>query len=436
VVGVAVRRLLILLVALTAIAVPAGALRAACVGRSCPADEASSRVPFCPLPDWVKTDVAAGYREERSPDVLAVLERPGLSAAAPGSAPWPSVPDGPSITRVPMAFAGRGVDGSASVPPGTTLDAIAPTIADAIGLRRAHPDVRSGVALPGVANGERPSLVLEVALAGVGTADVRDGRWPTLRRLLREGAGTPAGDTGSLPLDAAATLTTMGTGGLPDQHGITGALIRGDDGRVVVPWSRAAPPSVIATLPDDLDEATDNRARIGLVAPAETDRGLIGGTWYADADRDDVVVGGDPVSAVRTLLAHGYGADGVPDILGVVLDGTAPGADRRLSEVVSAATDAVNGGAMIVVAGTGSTSASRGGIAAAVGQIEDAVPGDAPVVAGVVAGGLFLDQRAMARERVSGQAVVDAFLDATAPDGGPLARDAFQGFAVSFARYC
>jgi hypothetical protein len=42
----------------------------------------------------------------------------------------------------------------------------------------------------------------------------------------------------------------------------------------------------------------------------------------------------------------------------------------------------------------------------------------------------------MARERISGQTVVDALLDARADDGSPLVRDAFQGFAVSFARYC
>jgi hypothetical protein len=441
--AVASRRLLVLLLALGAIAIPAGALRAACAGHSCADAGTQARVPFCPLPAWTKADVVAGYREGRSPDVLGIARRSGLSEDSPGAPPWPSVADGEASTRVPIAFWGRGVNPAAEVPSGTGLDAVAPTVAEAIDLHRRHPDVRSGVAVPGVATGERPALVLEVALSGVGTSDVLGDRsnWPTLYRLEREGAGTLTGDTGSLPLDPAATLTTIGTGGLPYQHGITGALIRGDDGRVVPPWSAGAPPSVIATLPDDLDEATHNRARIGLVEPVATDRGLIGGTWYPNADRDDVVVLGrggknDPVAAAREILGRGYGSDAVSDVLGVVLHGREPGADGRLAAIVTLAERASNGSVLVVVAGTGSESSAVGGAGAVVGEVEDAVPGDAPVVVGVVPGGLFLDRRVMARERISGQVVVDALLRATGPDGGPAVRDSFQGFAVSFARYC
>lgn len=437
------RRLLVLLLALAAIAVPAGALRAACAGRSCVAEDAAPRVPFCPLPGWMKSDIAAGYREGRSPDVLAVAERSGLSADGPDRVPWPSVADGRSVTDVPLVFWGAGVDPSARVPNGTTLDAVAPTIADAIGLRRPHPDVRSGVAVPGLAGGHRPALVLEVALRGVGADDVKADRaaWPELFRLLRAGAGTLAADTGSLPLDPAAILTTIGTGGLPDQHGITGASIRGDDGRVVTAWSATAPPSVIATLPDDLDNQTADAARIGLVAPARTDLGLIGGTWYPNGDRDDVAIvpserAAGVVDAVRSMLARGYGTDAVPDVLGVVLDGGAPDADRVLQRVVGAAVRSSGPSTMVVVAGTGTTASASGGIDAALARVEGDVPGDAPVVSAVVPGGVFLDQGVMAREAISGQAVVDALLGADAEAGGPLVRDAFQGFAVSFARYC
>ncbi|HEY3022323.1 MAG TPA: hypothetical protein VGK11_01650, partial [Actinomycetota bacterium] len=66
------RRLLVLLLVLAAIGVPAGVLRAACAGKSCPADVAHARVPFCPLPAELKAKLAAGFREGRSPDVMAV----------------------------------------------------------------------------------------------------------------------------------------------------------------------------------------------------------------------------------------------------------------------------------------------------------------------------------------------------------------------------
>jgi hypothetical protein len=326
---------------------------------------------------------------------------------------------------------------------GTTLDAIAPTVAEAIGLRRTHPGVRSGVAVPGVADGERPRLVVEIALEGVGATNVRAnaGAWHSLTELMRDGAGTMSADTGSLPLDPAATLTTIGTGGLPDRHGITGALIRGDDGRVVAPWSAHAPPSVIATLGDDLDLKTHHAAMIGLVAPSATDRGLIGGGWYDNDHPDDVTIlpragTADVVGTVASALVRGYGRDRVPDLLGVVLAGRPAEIDRQLREVVAEAEHAAKGAAMVVVAGTGTTTTSRGGAEDAVAQVEGAVPGDAAVVSGIAAGGLFLDQGVMARERISGQTVVDALFDAHAADGSPLVRDAFQAFAVSFARYC
>jgi hypothetical protein len=69
-------------------------------------------------------------------------------------------------------------------------------------------------------------------------------------------------------------------------------------------------------------------------------------------------------------------------------------------------------------------------------RVDDAVAGDASVVAGVVPGGMFLDQDVMAARRVSGETVVDALVGATDADGTPVFRDVFQGFAVSFARYC
>lgn len=437
------RRLLVLLISLGLLAVPAGALRAACAGRSCAELASPARVPFCPLPGWLKEDIAAGYREDRSPDVIAVADRADASMSDTSSAAVPSVADGPSITNVPIIFWGRGVDAAADVPAGTTLDTIAPTIADAIGLRRRHPRVRSGVAVPGVSNGERPTLVVEIALAGIGTRDVRadPGAWRSLRHLMKTGAGTKTGDTGSLPLDPAATLTTIGTGGLPYQHGITGALIRGDDGRVVAPWSAGAPPSVIATLADDLDMSTKNAARIGLIAPTATDRGLIGGTWYDNGDRDDVIVPAsgrptDVVGSVASLLSRGYGSDAVPDVLGVVLRGRSLEIDRQLRRVVAESIAATKGQTMVVVAGTGTATGVHAIFSEAVRQVDDDVSGDAPIVSGATAGGLFLDQRVMTQERVSGQTVVDALSARTDTDGGPLFRDAFQGFAVSFAGYC
>jgi hypothetical protein len=64
------------------------------------------------------------------------------------------------------------------------------------------------------------------------------------------------------------------------------------------------------------------------------------------------------------------------------------------------------------------------------------VPGSRPAVAGVVPGGVFLDRDTLRATEVTGQVAVDALLGVTGADGRAIMADAFQGFAVSFARYC
>ncbi|MGH2696919.1 MAG: hypothetical protein ACRDIW_08000, partial [Actinomycetota bacterium] len=74
---------------------------------------------------------------------------------------------------------------------------------------------------------------------------------------------------------------------------------------------------------DDLDELRDQAPRIGLVGTAEWDRGLIGGTWYLENDRDDVILEPRParqVDAAAELVATGYGRDDVPDLLAVAME--------------------------------------------------------------------------------------------------------------------
>jgi hypothetical protein len=440
------RRLLALLIVLAVVGLPAGVLRAVCAGNSCRnADASSARVPFCPLPKDLKANIVAGFREGRSPDVLAVTNgRTLVGGTDPTDAgvPWPTL-RAARTTAVPIVFAGTGVDPAAAVPDGVGLDQIAPTIAEAIGLRRPHPGVRSGEPVTGISSGERPRLVLEVAWKGVGQAelDADIHAWPFLRKLARSGAGILDGTTGSLPLDPAATLTTIGTGGTPSQHGITGTLVRNNDGDFVRAWRKGSPLSIIATLPDDLDEAMDQRPVIGLVATDPADRGIIGGNWYPDHDRDAAEI--EPTARTRTaavteLLSRSFGRDDVPDVLAVVMDGSVAGMDAELRDVVRLATEASGGSLLVVVAGTGSAVGTDAGVPGSelVFQVEELVQGDSDIVEGAVPGGLFLDQRTLAEEGITGQSAVDALLEVTGPGGETLMADAFQGFAVSFARYC
>jgi hypothetical protein len=435
------RRLLLLLIVLGAVGAPAAVLSLACAGSACPGGiERATQVPFCPLPDRLKSRISNGYREGRSPDVLGVASgTPLFTEADGGRTAWPG-PRARSGERVPVVFWGTGVSGKPIREP-IRLDSIAPTVAEILGFERPFPEVRSGSPAPEVPNGDPPSLVLLVAWKGVGSTELENGggEWGFLSSMLADGSGTMEATTGSLPLDPAATLTTIGTGGLPSQHGITGSFIRNDEGRVVEAFGREAPPTVIATLADDLDEH-DRASKIGLVAADELDRGIVGKDWYPGADPVDVVIGRSATAPleVEAHLRSGYGRDDVPDLLGVVLQGDLASLDRWTERIVAAAEQATDDSTLVVVAGTGSRETDRTAIpeSVLVDLVEDAIPGEARAVESAVAGGLFLDQDVLRRERVTGLVAVDAMSSATTTGGSPILMDVFQGFAVSFARYC
>jgi hypothetical protein len=431
-----------MLVVLAAIGIPAAVLTATCAGRSCDASGGETvRVPFCPLSAALKDGLANGFREGRSPDVLGVAAGTPVFTDVGGlRMPWPDT-GASTDPRVPMVFAGAGVADGGTVPNGTTLDRVAPTVSDVLGFEREHPEVRSGTSIAGIADGKRPRLVLLIAWKGVGSSELeaRPGDWPFLSSLLEDGAGTLEGAAGSLPLDPSATLTTIGTGGLPSQHGITGSFVRNGEGAVVQAYGPAAPVQIIATLADDLDHANPSTL-VGLVATEERDRGIVGGHWYPGEDPIDSVIGDGATAplSVEALLTTGYGADDVPDVLGVVLDGRVRSMDRRTREIVTEAERATSGSTLVVVAGTGSSETDRLAVPdkELVDAVEEAVPGDAPAVAATVPSGVFLDQAVLRDEQVTGQIAVDALLAAMGADGERMLADAFQGFAVSFARYC
>jgi len=433
------RRVLALVLAAALIAAPAVAFRLLCIGNACPEPEGPpAKVPFCSLPAEMRRLITAGFRDGRSPDVLAVAgETPVAGGGGLTDAPWPAQGD---AGRVPLVFSGDGVSAAAEVPDGTTLDAVAPTIAEIVDLARPHPAVRSGVAIPGVAASSPPRLVLLVAWKGVGTTDLEAARegWPVLRSLMVGGATTLRAEAGSLPLDPAAVLATIGTGGLPFQHGMTGTLLRSDTGQVVEAWGPGTPVSVIAALGDDLDEQRDQRPLVGVAGTHPADRGVIGGTWYLDADRDDVVVAAPDAVAreAAALLSSGYGADGVPDLLAVVMEGTVPELDASLGALVTTANATAGGSLAVVVTSTGSFGDGSGVSADAIHrEIGRRLDAGEEAVEEMAVGGAFLDRDLVGR-RLSTDLVVRAMNRVEDDRGHPLLADAFPALAVSFGRYC
>lgn len=417
------RRTLVLLALVAVAGAPAAVLRGFCAGHSCdePAN-ASSEVPFCSLPRDVRSRVAAGFREGRSPDLLAVAADDGLLASdEPPKVPWPSTSSVGS-TRVPIAFSGEGVDAEAEIPDGTGLDDVAATIAAILGFDRPHPDVRSGTAIEGVATGEPPRLVVEIVWVGRGSADVGR-RAPAVQDFVESGPSTLSGDTTSVPVDPAAMLTTIGTGGRPNQHGITGTYVRDDAGKLRAAWSDKSPVSVIATLGDDLDEELGGEPEIGIVAARRSYLGAIGGDWYIDVDRDRFVrtERGREARDALELLDSRFGADDVPDLAVVVVESGAKGLDEVFRKVLERAPKVSGDSVAFVFTATGKVGGDR---------VFEPEAGVAPLVERVVPGGLFLDQEELAQRQVS----EDEVLRTLARD--PSFADAFPAIAVAFGRYC
>lgn len=443
-------RLAALVLVVGVIGLPAAVLRVACVGRSCEGTTGvASAVPFCSLSPDLRQLIGNGFRAGRSADVLGVARtRASGGTGSIGShdrgVPWPSTTDGTALTKVPILFWGTGINPGARVPPGTGLDQIAPTIARVLDFRRPHPDVRAGQEIAGVASGTSPRLVLEIVLKYIGSSAISNAprSWPYLEALMHKGAGSLDGRTQSLPVDPAATLTTIGTGGLPYQHGITGLAIRNDRGKIVRAWGAGAPVSVISTLEDDFDRAQHEKPLIGLVAPKPSDRGVIGGNWYLGSDKDRMTFTSTPdvAGAAGRMLRGGFGSDDVPDVLVAVLGKTSARPDhddRSIRALVSVARSVSHRSVAVVIAGTGQGRAGGETLqSSVVRQIERSVPAPDRVVAHATPGGLFLDQSVIARDKVSEDDILKGFEDAHLHGRGPVMDQVFPALAVSFERYC
>jgi hypothetical protein len=229
-----------------------------------------------------------------------------------------------------------------------------------------------------------------------------------------------------------------GTGGLPSQHGIVGELVRNDEGKLVSAWGKGSPVSVIAGLGDDLDEALDQQPLIGLAGSEPEDRGLIGGNWYVNVDRDVVSLSKNPGRDAPTILKRGFGRDDVPDLLGVALEGDPETMDRDLAGIVEAADRASGGRYVIAVAGTGSLAVAKQTSLPAdevVRRIDAEIPETTDIVEAAGASGLYLDQNALVETELTEDAAIDALQELRA-GGEPVVVDSFASVAVSFAKYC
>jgi hypothetical protein len=203
------------------------------------------------------------------------------------------------LQEVPLVLYGPGFiksQGEIGLNRPVTVGDLAPTQAEL--LHKALGPETSGTPLtealvPGSRRSRRPKLVVTVVWDGGGWNVLRrwPNSWPFLRKLMDRGTSVVGATVGSSPSVTAAVHATIGTGTVPNHHGIVDSQMR-VKGHVSESW-RYGPPDdlMVPTLADLYDRQTDNRAKVGMVAYRRWHLGMIGhGSFLRGGDRDVAVM--------------------------------------------------------------------------------------------------------------------------------------------------
>jgi hypothetical protein len=192
------------------------------------------------------------------------------------------------LERIPLAVYGPGIVEPSDSIERVSLADLAPTTAELIGFSE-WPVDRPGEVLPGIRlTGRRPKIVVTYVFDGGGwnVLDQWPDDWPTLKRLMTQGANYRNALTGSFPAVTACAHATIGTGAFPRVHGVTGHNIRGGSygSRKAYGEPGTADPSdiLVPTLADLYSASTGNAAWVGQIGYQVWHMGMIG---FGGADR-------------------------------------------------------------------------------------------------------------------------------------------------------
>ena len=209
------------------------------------------------------------------------------------------------LTEVPIVVRGLDVPSGEEVADPVDIAAIAPTFARILGMDDFESvscsleeviacDAQGGVEEPGVV--ARPRLIFTVVIDGGGwnLLEHYPDAWPNIRRLMDEGITYTEATIGSAPSTTGALHATFGTGFYPQQHGIPGNVLRGDDGDIVDVYldketdTRYLEKPAVAEI---WDERNDNEAVVGTVSFENWHLGMIGhGAQRTGGDKDIAVL--------------------------------------------------------------------------------------------------------------------------------------------------
>jgi hypothetical protein len=259
------------------------------VGTGCVGGEAIEREPpsvvgsACGLSPHQLARVLHGYDPRRSGELQIVPDAPNfIGLYRSHSGPWSYV------QRVPIFLYGPGhVPAAGRIDGPATMADLAPTLAAHLGFDLHTPD---GEVLEEAVDpaADPPKLVVVVVWDGGGRNVLSrwPGAWPTLRRLIPQGAWYEHAEVGSSPSVTPAIHATLGSGLYPAHHGlvdlrlrIRGDIVRAED---IGPQFLRKP-----TLADLYDRAMDNVPLIGTVALDEWHLTMAGkGAAFPGGDQD------------------------------------------------------------------------------------------------------------------------------------------------------
>jgi hypothetical protein len=206
------------------------------------------------------------------------------------------------LQKVPLVFYGPGQiepTGSIREPGGATLADVGPTVAELLGFGFPAQD---GDVLERVAASSPtpPKLVVTAVIDGGGwnVLDLWNDRWPTIKRLMKNGVSIENAAAGSSPSITPAVHTTLSTGSFPNHHRITGIVMRTDQGKLSEPFVPFNDSPTIEnidpdantkarTIADLWDRSVDNRSLVGMVSPGRFQLGMMSfGASVEGGDKD------------------------------------------------------------------------------------------------------------------------------------------------------
>jgi arylsulfatase A-like enzyme len=268
----------------------------------------------CKIPPEWATRVARGYVQggPRDSDLVIIPAPPGYVGGFESTSH-----SGPYnfLQHVPLVFYGPGfIEAQGTVTPHeeTTLADVAPTYAEMMDFDFPQ---RQGTPLSSILTetDDSPNLIVSVVIDGGGWNVYKQwpNSYPFMKDLIEKGASISNATVGSSPSVTPSTHTNLSTSAFPDRHGVTGIVVRKNDGSFVGGFTKEldyagskTDPSVTlkaTTLADEWDKAMGNEPQIATVSFGNYTAGMIGhGADLAGGDKDIAAFEEDEIWATDT----------------------------------------------------------------------------------------------------------------------------------------